>query len=143
MSDAAASADVADDGQHDIFCGYAWLQLSFNTDRHPLRPALWQCLSGEHVLYFARADAEGESAERPVCCGVAVAADDRRSGKCSALFRADDMHDALPLVAHRIVNDAKFVGVDAVVFQPVLQKSGRRSADRCLRSARCGLRSQW
>ena len=116
MPDAAARADVADDGQHDIFSGYAWLQLSLNSDRHPFRPALRQCLSGEHVLYFACSDAEGEGAERAVCCGVAVAADDRSSGKCSALFRANDMYDTLPFVAHRIINDAKFVGVDAKCF---------------------------
>ena len=39
------------------------------------------------------------------------------------------MHDALPFVAHRIVHDAKFVGVDAKCFNLFC---GNRVSDRLI-----------
>ena len=64
---------------------------------------LRQRLGGEHVLDLARADAEGERAERAVGRGVAVAAHDGHARLGEALLGADDVHDALAGVAHRVL----------------------------------------
>ena len=76
VADAAAGADLADDREDDVLGRDAGGQLAVDRDRHPLRPGLRQRLGGEHVLDLARADAEGERAERAVGGGVAVAAHD-------------------------------------------------------------------
>ena len=56
---------------------------------------LQQRLRGQHVLDFARADAEGQGAERAVRRRVAVAADDRHARLRVAQLGADDVDDAL------------------------------------------------
>jgi hypothetical protein len=53
------------------------------------------------VLDLARADAEGHRAEGTVRRGVAVAADDGDARHRETQLRADDVHDALLLVAER------------------------------------------
>ncbi len=53
----------------------------------------------------------GQRAESAVGGGMAVAADDGHAGQGPALFGADDMHDALTHVRHRIVVDAEILGV--------------------------------
>ena len=68
---------------------------------------LRQRLGGQDVLDLARADAEGERAERAVRRRVAVAADDRHARQRAALLGADDVDDALAGVAHREVGDAE------------------------------------
>ena len=78
-------------------------QLAVDVDRHPLRARLRQRLGGQHVLDLARADAEGERAERAVGRGVAVAAHDRHARQRAALLGPDDVDDALAGVAHRVV----------------------------------------
>jgi hypothetical protein len=60
-----------------------------------VRGLLRQALRREHVLDFARADAEGERAERAVRARVAVAADDRHARLRQTELRADDVDDAL------------------------------------------------
>ena len=45
--------------------------------------------------------------------GVAVAAHDRHARQGAALLRPDDVDDALPGVAHRVVGDAELGGVAA------------------------------
>ncbi len=89
-------------------------ELSFDGDRHRLRPHLRQSLGREHVLDLARPYAEGQSAEGAVGGGVAVAADDRHAGLRPPLLGADDVDDALVGVAHRVAGDAEFgrVGVE-------------------------------
>ena len=77
-------------------------QLAVDRDRHGARPLLGQGLGGEHVLDLARADPEGEGAERAVGRGVAVAAHDRHARLGEALLGADDVDDALAAVAHRV-----------------------------------------
>ena len=68
-------------------------------------------LRREHVLDLARADAEGERAERAVGGRVAVAAHDRHARLGQALLRADHVHDALAGVAHAVEADAELLAV--------------------------------
>src|SRR5690606_16799267 len=60
---------------------------------------------------FGGADAVGERSEGAMCRGVAVAADDRHARQGKALFRPDDVDDALALVLLRVVLHAEVVGV--------------------------------
>ena len=80
-------------------------------DGHPLRPDLRQRLGGQHVLDLARADAEGQRAERAVRGRVAVAADDRHARQRASLLGPDDVDDALAGVAHRVQRDPELRGV--------------------------------
>ncbi len=75
------------------------------------RPALQQALRREHVADLARADAEGQRTEGAVRAGVAVAADDRRARVRESQLRADHVHDALTLVAHRVQRHAELPAV--------------------------------
>ena len=65
---------------------------------------------------LARADAEGECAESAVSTRVAVAADDHGARLRQPLFRADDVDDALAMVAHAEFVEAEFgtVGVQGL-----------------------------
>ena len=95
VADAAAGADLADDGEDHVLGRDAGGQLALDVDGHPLRAALRQRLGGEHVLDLARADAERQGAERAVGGRVAVAAHDRHAGQRAPLLGADDVDDAL------------------------------------------------
>ena len=86
-------------------------QDAVDGDRHRAGPALGEGLGGEHVLDLARADAEGEGAERAVGRGVAVAAHDRHARQRAALLGPDHVDDALVRVAHPVVGDAELVAV--------------------------------
>ena len=86
-------------------------QLALDVDGEGLRLALQQALGREHVADLGGADAEGEGAEGTVRAGVAVAAHDGHAGLRGAEFRADDVHDAAPRVAHAEQLDAEFGGV--------------------------------
>ena len=68
-------------------------------------------LRRQHVLDFARADAEGQRAEGAVGRGVAVAADDRHSRQRQSLLRTDDVDDPLPGIGQRVEPDAERVAV--------------------------------
>ena len=111
VADAAAGADAAEDGEDDVLRGRPGGQLAVDGDRHRLRPVLRQRLGGEHVLDLARADAERQRAERAVGRRVAVAAHDRHARQRASLLGTDDVDDALPGVAHRVVGDAELGGV--------------------------------
>src|SRR3546814_9487809 len=53
------------------------------------------CSSDLHMLDLAGADAEGERAHAAMAGGVAVAADDGRTGQREALFRTHHVDNAL------------------------------------------------
>ena len=53
----------------------------------------------------------GQRAERAMCRRVAVAADNGHAGQGPALFRANDMHDALTHVGHGVIVQPEFLGV--------------------------------
>ena len=75
-------------------------RLPLNVDQHGLRPVLLQALRRQHVLHFARADAEGQRANRAMRRSVAVAADDGEPGLGDAQLGPDDVHDALIAAEH-------------------------------------------
>ena len=96
VADAAARGDLADEVQDQVLGRDAGAELAVDAQLERLGLRLQQRLRGQHVLDFARADAERQRAERAVRRGVAVAADDRHAGLRVALLRADDVDDALP-----------------------------------------------
>jgi hypothetical protein len=63
------------------------------------------------VSDFRGADAEGEGAEGAMRARMTVAADDGHAGLRGAEFRADDVHDAAPRVAHAEQLDTELGGV--------------------------------
>src|SRR5271166_53768 len=63
------------------------------------------------MLDLGGADAVGERAEGAVGRGVAVAANDRRSGQSEALLRPDDVHDPLPAVELVVIFDPELARV--------------------------------
>src|SRR5690606_15329969 len=84
---------------------------ALDADLHGLGLVLEEALRGEHVLHLARADAEGERAERTVRRGVAVTADDRLARLRGAALGADDVDDAVLGVAERVAGDAELLAV--------------------------------
>ena len=112
MAGAAVDADFADDAQNDIFGGHAVGQRAVNANFHGFGLELAEGLRGEDVFHFGGADADGETAERAVCRGMAVAADDRFAGQGIAKIRPDDVDDALVFAeAVVIVGQAEFGGI--------------------------------
>ena len=63
VADAPTGADLADDGENDVFCSDSGLQLSVYRHAHGLGTNLRQRLRRQHVLDFARAYAECKCAE--------------------------------------------------------------------------------
>ena len=85
--------------------------LPFTVTRMFLECWAQQGLGRQHMLDFRGADAEGQRAESAMGGGVAVAADDGGARQGPALFRPDDMHDALADIVHREIFDAEILGV--------------------------------
>ena len=79
------------------------------------------------MLDLGGADAERHGAERAVRGGVAVAADDRQAGLGEPQLRADDVHDALLGVVHRVERHAE---LGAVLAQGLDLGAGHRVRDR-------------
>ncbi len=102
MAGTAGAAGFTDDRQHDVFGGDAGSGVAGNLDFHGFGAALFQGLGRQHMLYFRGADAERQRAERAVGGGVGVAADDGHPRQRHALFRSDNMHDALKRVVQVI-----------------------------------------
>ncbi len=63
------------------------------------------------MLDLGRADAVSECAERAVRAGMAVAANQRHAGQRKALFRPDDVDDALALVEFVEIFEPEQLGV--------------------------------
>jgi hypothetical protein len=93
------------------------------------------------VLDFRRADAMRQRAEGAVRRGVAVAADDRHARQGEALFRSDDVDDALADIVLRIIFDAEIGGVDGQLLDldAAFLVLDAETGDRA-RSARCDRR---
>src|SRR5215218_2427486 len=111
MAGRAAGAHLADRAEDQVLGGDAEAELALVADHHRARLALRERLGGEHVLDLARADAEGERAERSVRGGVGVAADDRHAGLGDAELGPDHVHDPLAVGAHRVDGDAELRAV--------------------------------
>ena len=113
MPDAAARADLADHSEDYVLGRYVTRRRTFDIHAHPLGSRLWQSLCCQNMFDFARADAECERAERAVRRGVAIAANNCHARQRATLLGADDMHDALTRVAHRVKSDLELFGVVA------------------------------
>jgi len=100
VSGAAGHADPADDVQNEVLGRHAGPQLALDIDGKGLRLALQQALRGKTRGRLGGADTEGECAECAVRAGMTIAADDGHAGLRAAQFRADDVHDAAPRIAH-------------------------------------------
>ena len=92
---AAGRADPADDCEDQVLGRDAEAEAAVDADFQRLRRPHQQRLRREHMLDLARADAEGERAERAMRGGMAVAADQGGAGQGEALLRPDDVDDAL------------------------------------------------
>ena len=80
-------------------------------DTHAFGLLLPQTLGRQNVANLGCADAEGEGAERAVGRGVGIAAYHGQARLGDALFRADDVDDALARVAEAELGDAVGRGV--------------------------------
>ncbi len=121
VSHAARSADLADEIQNDVFGCDAGFQAAIDAQLKRFRFRLQQRLRGEHVLDLARADAEGQRAERAVGRGVAVAADDGHAWLRVSLLGADNVDDALPRVMDVVKLDAELATVIPQGFDLLLR----------------------
>ena len=136
MSGPATDAELGDHGENDVLRAHAGRQPSIDAHLESLRLALQHALCREDVGDLRRADAEGESAERTMCAGVAVAADDGHPRLREPKLGSDDVHDSLPRVAEGIQRNPELV---AVALESLELRAGLR-VDRwqCGEGARAG-----
>ena len=111
VAGAARSADLADDGEDNIFRGDARRQRAIDLHQHVLGFFLNQRLRRQHMFDFGRADAVSERTECAMRRSVAIAAHDGRARQGEALFRPDDVDDALTLVELIVIFEAEQLGV--------------------------------
>ena len=121
MAGPAADADPGDQGQDDVLGADSRSQPPVDPDLVGPRPALEQALGRQDHLDLARADPEGQRAERAVGGGVRVAAHDRHSRLGQAELRPDDVDDPLVGRAQAVERDPE---LGAVVGQ-LLDLGGR------------------
>ena len=78
-----------------------------------------QALRGQYVLHFGGANAKRERAECTMRRGMRIAADHGHARQSQAGFRADDVHNALPNIAHLEFGNAVFraIGVQRLDLQ--------------------------
>ena len=132
IAGAAGRAGRADHRKRDVLGGHAGLELAGDLDLHVLRFLLDQRLGREHMLDLGRADPVRQRAEGAMRRGVAVAADHGHAGQGPALFRPDDMDDALADVVHRVVMDTEILGVPCRAPRPAsgCPRSSARGSSR-------------
>lgn len=111
ISGAASGAGFADHRHGDVLGRDTGRKFAGDFDLHVFRFLLDQGLRGQNVFDLGCADAVGQRAERTVGRGVAIAAHNGHARQGPALFGADDMHDPLPHVGHRVIVDAEILGV--------------------------------
>jgi len=111
VAGAAGHPDPSDDVQNEVLGGHAGPQFALDIDGKGLRLALQQALRGKHMAHFGGADTEGEGAESPMRTRMTIAAHDGHAGLRAAEFRADDVYDAAPRVAHVEEFHAEFGGI--------------------------------
>ena len=111
VADRSVDADLTDRGEDQVLGRDAEPERALVADPHRSRLGLDEALGREHVLDLARADPEGERAERAVRRGVGVAADDRHPRLGDAELRSDHVHDPLVLGAERVQGDPELGAV--------------------------------
>ena len=97
--------------ENNVLEAHTRFQVAVDLDTHVLAALGDEALGGEDVLDLAGADAKGERAKGAVGGRVRVAAHHGGAGQGEALLRADDVHDALALVAEAKVGQAKVLDV--------------------------------
>ena len=122
VAGAAGGADGADDRQ-DVLGGDALAQLAIDGDQHGLRLLLQQALGRQHVLDFGGADAVRQAGEGAVASRYASRRRRRSSWQRGAVFRADDVDDALRDPERKIGQRADFADVGVRASRPA---AGRR-----------------
>ena len=95
VAGAAGGPDLADDGQHHVLGGAAARQHAVHAHQHILGFLCQQRLGGQHMFDFAGADAVRQRAKGAVGGGVRVTAHHGHARQRGAVFRSDDVHDAL------------------------------------------------
>ena len=106
----AGGADLFDHREDDILTADPKTKLAGEGDPHGLGRALPQGLGDQNMFHLGRADTEGDTAERAMGRGMGVATNQGQAGQGNALFRANDMDDAVPLVSHREMVEAEVIG---------------------------------
>ena len=71
----SADADLGNQGQDDVFGGYAFGQRSIHAHFVGIRLTLKQALCGKHVFDFGCANSKGQRTKRPMRSSVAITAD--------------------------------------------------------------------
>ena len=95
IAGAAGSADLADDGQHDVLGRTAFRQRTLNLDQKVFILFCQQGLRRHDMLDFAGADTVRQRSESAMGRGVRVAAHHRHARQRRTVFGPDDVHDAL------------------------------------------------
>ncbi len=113
VAHAATGRDLSDEIKNDILRRDARSQLAVDAEFKRLWPRLQQRLRRHHVFDFAGANSERERAERAVRRGMAVAADDRHARLRVALFRTDDVDNALANIVNVVQRDAELFAIGA------------------------------
>ena len=141
MARTARRTDASDNRQRDVLGTDALAQTPFDADQHGFRFLLQQALRRHDVFDFGRADTQRHAAESAVRTGMRIAANDGHAGQGRAVFRADDMDDALTLVLERVIGQRTGftdVGVEGFhlqtrdrVFDATLPMIGRRVVIGC------------
>ncbi len=106
-ANAAAGSRAGQDRQYDVFGRGTFGEFTIDGDCHRLLGKLRQRLGCEDMFDLAGADTKCDRTERTMGAGVAVTADHRHARKRQPELGADDVNDALVLVAHRVVRDTK------------------------------------
>jgi hypothetical protein len=106
---AASGADHADQMQDHVLGRHTRRQPAVEIDAHAPGPALHQSLRCQHMHQLGRADAEGERAHAAMRARMAVAADDGEAGQAQPQLGADDVHDAVAILAEVEQPHAQFL----------------------------------
>ena len=108
MAGPARRANLANDRQDQILCRNTSGQCAIDCDTHILCRVLLQRLGRQNMLNFRRSNTKRQRAKRAMGRGVTVAANNRHARQGEALFRSDDMNDALANIAHFKNRHAEF-----------------------------------
>ena len=111
MSGTACATGFTDNRQHDIFGGNASGCFTVDFNLHGFGAPLFQGLRRQNVFNFRGANAKCQCAERAVCSGVGIAADDGHTRQRHALFWPHHVNDTLIRMVQVVQLDAKFVTV--------------------------------
>ncbi|GKT45680.1 uncharacterized protein ColSpa_05861 [Colletotrichum spaethianum] len=107
----AGGADLANGVQDNVLGADTGSQLSVDLYPHVLAPLRDQALGGQDVLDLAGTNTERQGTEGAVGRGVTVTTHDGGTGEGEALLGANDMYNALSLVAKTKVCEAEVLDV--------------------------------